>query len=74
MAINASILAIITTIGQAIVAVFSFLLAVHKTKNDKDAKRKDDIEESEKQLDKICDNGTISELIDATKDLGKSKK
>lgn len=74
MAISASLLTMITAVGQAIVALFSFFLAVHNTKHDKKTQTEEKIANKEKQLDNACDNGTIDDLIDATKELGKSKK
>jgi len=74
MAINTTILTVITVIGQAIVALFSYFLAVHNTNNDKNKKREEKIDSAKNDIDTACDKGTISDLIDATKKLGDSHK
>ena len=74
MTINATIIAMITAISQAIVALFSFLLSVYNEKHDKRQIQNDSIKKNESKLEDVCDTGTLNELIDATKDLGKSKK
>ena len=71
---SATVLAVIVAVSNAIVAVFSYILAVHNSKNDKQIKKKEDIKEAEKKLEDVCNNGSMSDLIDATKNLGDVKK
>ena len=54
--------------------MFAYLLAVHNSKNDKSIKKKEKIETAEGKLDDVCHNGNLSDLLDATKELGDSKK
>lgn len=73
-----SLIAALTPIAQAIVAVFSYLLALHKSKRqDKEDKKraeaKKNVEKAEKEVDDVCNNGNLSELLDATKKLGDAK-
>lgn len=71
---SATILAVIVAVSNAIVAVFSYILAVHNKKNDKQTKKEEEIKEAEKKLEDACNNGSMSNLIDATKELGDAKK
>ena len=74
MAINATLLTVIKAICQAIVAVFSYFLAVHNTKNDKKIKIEQKTSNAKDKIDDACDEGTLGDLLDATKELGDSKK
>lgn len=69
-----TIFAVLVAVSNAIVAIFSYMLAVHNTRNDKSAKKNDKIDSAEKNLKDACDKGTISDLLDTTKNLGDSKK
>ena len=71
---SATIFAVIVAVSNAIVAVFGYMLAMHNTKNDKNAKKDEKVNEAEKLLDDACYNGDISDLIDATKKIGEAKK
>ena len=68
------ILAGIAGLAQAIVAIFTYLLAVHNTRNDKNKQKQEKIDEAKDKLKDACDNGSISDLLDATKELGDAKK
>ena len=54
--------------------MFAYLLAIHNSKNDKSIKKKEKIETAEGKIDDACHNGNLSDLLDATKELGDSKK
>ena len=69
-----TIFAVIVAVSNAIVALFSFLLAKHNTKHDKEAKKEEKKKEAEKQLKDACNNGNMSQLIDAAKQVGKAKR
>lgn len=71
---SATVLAVIVAISNAIVAVFSYILAVHNKKNDKQAKKEEKIKEAEKKIEDACNNRSMSDLIDATKELGDAKR
>lgn len=71
---NSTLMTVIAAIAQAIVAVFAYLLAVHNTKNDKEEKKKDAVQKAEEKLDDACQNGDLSDLLDASKELGDAKK
>lgn len=74
MSTSATIFAVIVAVSNAIVAIFGYMLALHNTKHDKNTEKKNDIKNAEDKLKDACDNGTISDLLDATKELGDSKK
>ena len=71
---SATVLAVIVAVSNEIVAIFGYMLAMHNSKNDKNAKKEEKKKEAEQKLEDACNNGTISDLIDATKQLGESKK
>lgn len=71
---STTLFAVIVAVSNAVVAVFSYILALHKSKHDDQVKKQEKIEEAEKKLEDVCNSGTLSELIDATKDLGEAKK
>lgn len=61
-----SFMTLLAAISHAIVAVFSFLLAKHNAKHDKKLKKERDLSDAKKELTDVCDNGSISDLIDIT--------
>lgn len=71
---STTLFAVIVAISNAIVAVFSYLLSSHNAKHDKEAKKQEKIDEANKQLEDACNNGTLSDLIDATKKVGEAKR
>ena len=71
---STTIFAVIVAISNAIVAIFTYMLSVHNTKHDKNTEKKNEIKTAEEKLKDVCDNGTLSDLLDATKQLGDSKK
>lgn len=71
---STTILAVIVAVSNAIVGLFTYLLAVHNTRNDKKAQREQKIEEAKKIIDDACDNGSLSDLVDAAKQIGEAKK
>ena len=73
MTMTSTIFAVLVAVSNAIVAVFTYLLAKHNHKNDKELHRQEKIDDAEKQLKDACDNGTMSDLIDATKKIGELK-
>lgn len=73
MATSTSIFAVLTAIAQAITAVFKFLLARHNTKNDKKLIKEKDVKKAKTKIPDVCDNGTMSDLIDATLDIKRIK-
>ena len=74
VASGTAITTLIAALAQAIVAVFAYLLAVHNSKNDKSSKKKENIETAEGKVDDACHTGNLSDLLDATKELGDAKK
>ena len=73
-AFTATILAVIVAVSNAIVGIFAYLLALHNSKHDKNAKREQKIEEAKKVIDDACNNGDLSDLIDAAKQIGDARK
>lgn len=71
---STSIFAVIVAISNALVGFFAYLLALHNTKNDKQAHKEQKIEEAKKKIDDACDNGNLSDLIDAAKKIGEARK
>ncbi len=71
---STTVLAVIVAVSNAIVGLFTYLLAVHNTRNDKKAQREQKIEEAKKIVDDACDNGSLSDLVDAAKQIGEAKK
>lgn len=71
---STTIFAVIVAVSNAIVAIFGYMLALHNTKNDKTAQKEQKKKEAEKILEDACNNGTMSDLIDATKKIGESKR
>lgn len=69
-----TIFAVIVALSNAVVAVFSYILARHNTKNDKQAKKEEQIAAAEDKLEDACNNGTLSELIDAAKKIGDARR
>ena len=72
--LSATIFAVIVALSNAAVAVFSYLLAKHNSKNDKAAKKEEKQKEASQKLEDACNNGSISDLIDASKEFGDAKK
>ena len=54
--------------------MFSYFLAVHTTKHDKKIKIEQKTSNAKDKIDDACDKGTLGDLLDATKELGDSKK
>ena len=73
-AVTTTIFAVIVAVSNALVSLFAYLLALHNTKNDKKAKKQQKIEEAKKVIDDACDNGDLSDLIDAAKQIGDARK
>lgn len=71
---STTIFAVIVAVSNAVVAIFSYILALHNTKNDKDTKKDEKKQQAENQLEDACNNGSLSDLIDATKKIGELKK
>lgn len=71
---STTIFAVIVALSNAVVAVFSYILARHNTKNSKQAKKEEQIAAAEDKLEDACNNGTLSELIDAAKKIGEAKQ
>ena len=73
-AVTTTLFAVIVAVSNALVGLFSYLLALHNAKHDKQAKKQEKIEEAKKVVDDACDNGDLSELIDAAKQIGEARK
>lgn len=71
---SATVFAVIVAVSNALVALFSYMLALHNSKVDKDAQKEEKKKEAEKKLEEACDNGSMSDLLDASKQLGDAKK
>ena len=65
---------VLAVIGQAIAAVFAYLLAVHNTRHDKKTQKQEKIDNAKQKVDDACNNGSLSDLLDATKELGEAKR
>lgn len=74
VASGTAITTLIAALAQAVVAVFAYLLAIHNQKNDKQSQKKEKIEKAKDKIDDVCNNGSLSDLLDATKELGDAKK
>ena len=73
-AVTTTLFAVIVAVSNALVGLFSYLLALHNAKHDKQAKKQEKIEEAKKVVDDACDNGNLSDLIDAAKQIGEARK
>lgn len=71
---STSFITVLGAMAQAIFAIFSFLLAKHKTKHDKKLKKENELNKAKNELSDICDNGSISDLIDITQKIKNIKK
>ena len=74
MAVATTFTAVLAVIGQAIAAVFAYLLAVHNTRHNKKAQKQEKIDNAKQKVDDACNNGSLSDLLDATKELGEAKR
>lgn len=70
MAISSTISQLIIAVCKAISAFFSYLLA----RKEENTIQQNKIDEANKKIDDACDNGTIGDLLDATKELGEARK
>ena len=73
-AVTTTLFAVIVAVSNALVGLFSYLLALHNAKHDKQVKKQEKIEEAKKVVDDACDNGNLSDLIDAAKQIGEARK
>lgn len=73
-AVTTTIFAVVVAVSNALVALFTYLIALHNTRHDKQAQKAEKIEKAEKQLDNACDKGSLSDLIDAAKKIGEARK
>lgn len=73
MSNKVTIFSVLFTIAQAVCAVFNFLSMKHKTKNDKKAIQEKELKKSKDKMCDVCDNGSMSDLIDATLDVKRIK-
>ena len=73
-AVTTTIFAVIVAVSNALIGLFSYLLALHNTKHDKQAKKQEKLDEAKKIVDDACDNGNLSDLIDAAKKIGEARK
>lgn len=71
---STTLFAVIVAVSNALVGLFTYLLALHNAKHDKQAKKQEKIEEAKKIVDDACDNGNLSDLIDAAKKIGEARK
>ena len=67
---STSFITVLGAMAQAIFAIFSFLLAKH----DKKLKKENELNKAKNELSDICDNGSISDLIDITQKIKNIKK
>lgn len=66
MAASTSLMTVLAALFHAIGVLFSFLLAKHNTKNDKKLQKQKDLDIAKDNIANVCDNGSISDLIDST--------
>ena len=71
---STTIFAVIVAVSNALVGFFAYLLALHNTKHDKQAQKEQKIKEAKDEVDKACDKGSLSDLIDAAKKIGEARK
>ena len=69
-----TIFAVIVAVSNAVVAVFSYFLAKHNDKSSEKIQKQQDIKEAETQLEDACNSGTMSDLLDASKKIGDTKR
>ena len=69
-----TLFAVIVAVSNALVGLFTYMLAVHNSRHDKKAQKEQKIEEAKKVVDDACDNGNLSDLIDAAKQIGEARK
>lgn len=74
MAVATTFTTVLVVIGQAIAAVFAYLLTVHNTRHDKKTQKQEKIDNAKQKVDDACNNGSLSDLLDATKELGEAKR
>lgn len=74
MVVATTFTTVLAVIGQAIAAVFAYLLTVHNTRHDKKAQKQEKIDNAKQKVDDACNNGSLSDLLDATKELGEAKR
>ena len=73
-AITTTIFAVIVAVSNALVGLFAYLLARHNAKNDKQVQKEQKIDAAKEKIDDVCDNGSLSDLLDAAKQMGDAKK
>lgn len=73
MATKTTLFSVLFAIAQAVCAVFKFLSAKHKTKNDKKLIKEKELTKSKENMCDVCDNGSISDLLDATLEIKRIK-
>ena len=73
-AASVTLTAVLVAIGQAIAAIFAYMLAVHNSKNDKQSQKQEKIDNAKQKVDDACNNGSLSDLLDATKELGDANR
>ena len=71
---STTLFAVIVAVSNAIVAIFTYIIALHNSKHDKQVKKEQKIDEANASLEDVCNHGTISDLIDATKKIGEAKQ
>ena len=74
MVVATTFTTVLVVIGQAIAAVFAYLLAVHNNRHDKKTQKQEKIDNAKQKVDDACNNGSLSDLLDATKELGEAKR
>lgn len=73
-----SLIAALAPIAKAIIAVFQYLLVLHNSRQQDKLEKKQkeankNVKKAEEEVDDVCKNGDLSELLDATKKLGDAK-
>ena len=71
---STTIFAVIVAVSNAVIAIFTYMLALHNSRHDKEAQKQQQKNDAEANLEDVCNNGTMSDLIDATKKIGEAKK
>ena len=71
---SATFTTVLVVLGQALAAVFAYLLAVHNSRHDNQVQKQEKIDNAKQKVDDACDHGSLSDLLDATKELGDAKK
>lgn len=64
----------IIALANAVARVFGYMIIVHCDKVEKQKEQEKRQQEASQDLQEACDNGTLDDLIDATKKIGDARR